>query len=761
MKRTSDKRGGLPRSSRRRRAFEIALIIIIALVLLGTSHFEINLLQLSEQLSTNRDFFTSVVYFSLININVILIIAISFLIFRNVLKLVVDRRRGVIGSRVRTKLVMALVFFAVAPTALMFYISTRFLTESFETWFSSRVEDIMYKTREAGALVYERDKLRVESLARIALQRISVKDASPALFGPNIDFHRLVGFDGEYGLDSVKIFDLEGNLLWKSGEDPATIESDNRNFFVLASLDRFRREPGIMSRSAVEVEGGRDVVRGIAPIFSQSLGGVVGVVMTEERFEAQIIQSVEAILGEFADLKPSAELIRSSYTILLLVMVMIIVFSATWLGFYVARGIIGPIQSLAIATREVALGNYDVELDSATDDETGQLIRSFNRMTKDLKSNEKKVRRFTDQLKKTNYELESRKKYWEVVLRSISAGVISIDANENITSVNDAAERLLGIEAREVIGAHAADALGSVLAGMFWQQISDRITAKGSFNFEVDMGAEGQGMTLLVDVSRIVDENGTNMGIVVVFDDASEKVKIQRMAAWREVARRIAHEIKNPITPIKLSAQRLLRRFNNHFDGDDKKVFESAIETIVAEVDSLRDLVNEFSKFSRLPTVKKRPENLNRIIEETAQFYAMSYSQLQFDLQGLSKNLPDVPLDKEQITRVFHNIVSNAVAAILQYRAEGGKISFSTQYLENLNAVRVKAEDNGGGIAEKIKQRVTEPYFSTKAEGTGLGLTIVNQIVTDHGGYLRISGNEGEGAVIIVELPLGDQSIQS
>lgn len=743
--------------SSRRRFFEVSSIIIISLILLATMHLEVNLFRLSSRLSENKDFFTSVIYFGLINVNVILILVLSFLIFRNVIKLVIDRRRGVIGSKVRTKLVVALVFFAVAPTALMFYISSRFLTESFETWFSSRVEDTMHKTREAGALVYKRDKRRLESLVRIALQRLQIKEFPPELGGDLLDASRLEGFDTEYRLDSVKVFDLSGSLVWKNETESESEEVNHSSigYFTLGAIDRFRKNVGMMSRGAVDVEGGRDVVRAAAPIYNRS-HKLIGVIVAEERFETQIIQGVESILADFAGLKPGAQLIRASYTILLLVMVLIIVFSATWLGFYVARGIVGPIQSLAVATREVALGNYDIELFVETDDETGQLVRSFNRMTKDLKVNQQKVKRFTDELKNTNEELERRKKYWEVVLQNISAGVMSIDSNGQVASVNDSAERLLGINASEAIGQGVESAVGEYLNEVFWKPIAERMRITSSFNLEIVFEHGGENLTLLVDVSRILDENSTNLGVVIVFDDASEKVKVQRMVAWREVARRVAHEIKNPITPIKLSAQRLLRRFGDHFDGEEKKVFESAIETIILEVDGLRDLVNEFSKFSRLPSIKKKTENLNEVIAEIVRTYSMSYPQIEFRLDDLQAGLPMVPMDREQMSRVFRNVITNAIAAITGHRKEG-LISFHTIYLESYNTVRVEIKDNGVGIPEKMRQRVIEPYFSTKSDGTGLGLAIVSQIINDHGGYLRIGGEEGAGAIIVIELPLGEE----
>lgn len=735
-------------------------MLVTTVLLLSLSRLEETLFSLSERLSESKDFLVSVFYFGLININVILILVLSFLIFRNVVKLVVERRRGVIGSRLRTKLVVALVFFAVAPTTLLFYVSTRFLTESFDTWFSSRVETTINKTREAGALVYKRDERRIESLARIAVQRVDV-DPQTRLFPgnvPNISGRRLEGFQAEYRLYGVKLYDVYGHLVWASvGEDKARKSKDTSVDFVLESIDRFQKNPGMMSRGIVEMDEGRDVVKGVAPLYGQPGNKFAGVILVEERFETQIMRSVEAILKEFSNLKPGAQLIRLSYLILLVVIVLIIVFSATWLGFYVARGIIGPIQNLAEATREVALGNYDIMLEAKTDDETGQLIKAFNAMIKDLKKHEDQVVRFTKELEETNEELDRRRKYMEVVLQNISAGVLATDAFGYITSINRAAEKLLGISGETAIGQPVQSALGHGMWEIFWKPITERLEGRLTFNGQVELDAAGRDLTLIADASRIFDENNADLGMVVVFDDASEQVKVQRVAAWREVARRIAHEIKNPITPIKLSAQRLLRKFGHEFEGENKQIFESCVETIVSEVDGLRDLVNEFSKFSRLPTVKTKPMDVNEVIRDVARLFAISYPQVRFDLSGLSPGIPQVPLDREQMNRVFTNLLNNAIAAI-QEVGEPGIIEFKSMLLDNFNTVRLEISDNGPGIPDKIKSKVLEPYFSTKKEGTGLGLAIVSQIIADHGGDLRVQDNQPRGTMIVMELPLGDKN---
>jgi two-component system nitrogen regulation sensor histidine kinase NtrY len=739
-----------------RRLLEMILMVVFSLLLIALSRLEGRLFDLSERLSVNQDFMVSVVYFGLINTNVLLILILAFLIFRNVIKLVIERKHGVIGSRLRTKLVVALVFFALAPTALLFYVSTRFITESFETWFSTKVEDTIVKTKEAGTLVYRRDKRRVESLARVALQKVKVErsESFPGARRSVIRTDALENFADDYRLQTIKIFDSQGKLIWSNHSDDLRGSQYAQDPFILISMDRFLKNPTMSSRGAVEVESGHDVVKGIVPIRDKDNKTLLGTLLAEERFDSQIILSVETILAEFSNLRPSAQLIKLSYTILLGVIVFIILFSATWLGFYVAREILSPIQGLAEATRAIAVGNYEVTLEERTDDEMGQLLRSFNRMVKDLKSNDEKVKRFTEELERKNLELDSRRKYMEVVLKNISAGVISVDANNIVTSINDAAEKLLRVDHDDTTGNTLTDGSNAPLLHIFLQNLLDQMDESPVFHGQVELDELGQKLTLLATANRILDENNDDLGIVIVFHDASEQVQAQRVAAWREVARRIAHEIKNPITPIKLCAQRLVRRFSSHFtDEKDHSVFNSCLDTIIAEVDSLRDLVNEFTKFSRLPTIKAIPTDLNKVILSSIAHYQSSYPHIDFTVEDLAAGLPLIPLDEEQMGRALGNLISNAIAAMPESLVRGC-IAFKTTLISNLNIIRIDIADNGVGIPEKLRHRVLEPYFSTKPEGTGLGLAIVNQIVTDHGGYLRIENNHPSGTVIVIELPL-------
>ena len=398
----------------RKRLVEFLLVILITAVLIALSRLETRLFTLSESFSENKEFFTSLVYFSIINVNVILALFLGFLLFRNIIKLIVERRKGIFGSKLRTKLVVSFAFFALAPTLLLFYVSTKFITRSFETWFSEKVKESMQLTRQAGSSVYEHDQKRLESLARIALRRIEASTLLETRWGAidSIEPLELLGFENEYGLQDIKIIKENGEQFWSSTQGYSSWKIPEKiDQTALHAIQIFTEHPDKLSLSRVVGESQQDVVKGFCPIRDPVYHRLLGVVVTEVRFETRILESIEKIIADFGNLKPGAQLIQMSYTILMVVMTLLIVFSATWLGFYVAREISGPLQRLADAAREVSQGNYEIMLESQRTDETGQLVEAFNLMTQDLRAHQSQNEEVQRSLQKTNEELERRRQY--------------------------------------------------------------------------------------------------------------------------------------------------------------------------------------------------------------------------------------------------------------------------------------------------------------------------------------------------------------
>jgi two-component system nitrogen regulation sensor histidine kinase NtrY len=367
-------------------------------------------------------------------------------------------------------------------------------------------------------------------------------------------------------------------------------------------------------------------------------------------------------------------------------------------------------------------------------DEIGMLVQSFNQMTGDLQTN--------------RMELEQRKKYMEIVLKSVAAGVISIDENGMITTINTSAEQMLEVKGEEVLEKKFSDVLAPEVVERMEELLRElRSSRKDAIRKQITVNLKGKILSLLINMTPLKDEEGKPLGVVAVFDELTQLIRAQRMAAWREVARRIAHEIKNPLTPIQLSAQRLRKRYLETLK-DDGTVFDECTRTIVKQVEELKKMVNEFSNFARMPASDPTPNHLNEVIQETLVLFQEAHKNVHF--QFVPHDLPILNIDRDQMKRVMINLVKNSLAAI----DKEGEVLIRTDYDSQKQVVRLEVSDDGCGIPDEDKGRMFEPYFSTKKSGTGLGLTIVNAIISDHNGYIRVRDNGPKGTTVLIELPV-------
>ena len=479
---------------------------------------------------------------------------------------------------------------------------------------------------------------------------------------------------------------------------------------------------------------------------------MVGVVVVNYYVPYSLVSKMKEISSsyyEFRQLKILKNPIKTWYILTLFLITAVIVFLAVWFGVYLAKSLTNPIQELAEATHQIAGGNLNIHLGEIGTDEIGILIASFNRMTEDLRSNRLALEKTHEEVIKSNQELEQRRRYMETVLKNVTAGVISVNKDGIITTINTSAERLLQINGSDVLGRNFREVLLSHHLDIVKGLLRDMVLAKQDIvSKQVTIQLKNTKLTLFINLTVIRDDNGEFMGTVVVFDDLTQLIKAQRMAAWREVARRIAHEIKNPLTPIQLSAQRLRKRYLSRF-SEDEKVFDECTEIIIRSVDELKTLVDEFSNFARMPAVQPTANNLNEIIREALTLYQEAHRTITFSFLA-DESLPQLQLDHDQIKRVLINLLDNAVAAI-----DGeGRIDIESAYNKELQMVSCIVADNGHGISAEDRPRLFEPYFSTKKTGTGLGLAIVNSIISDHHGFIRVKDNQPKGTKFIIELPV-------
>jgi two-component system nitrogen regulation sensor histidine kinase NtrY len=509
----------------------------------------------------------------------------------------------------------------------------------------------------------------------------------------------------------------------------------------------------------IQSAGQGDLIRGLVPVFSpQNPREVMGVLTAVYFVPQSLVSRVSEISAAFEDykqLRMVKQPIRSIYLATLSLVTVLIIFVAIWFGVFLAKGITGPIQKLVEGIQKIVKGNLDFAIPKSSGDEIGTLVDSFNQMTRDLKSSKSQVEKAHADLSKSNLELEQRRRYMEVVLRDVGTGVISLDSAGRIRTMNRSAEKILGIEAARILGKGYTD----LLQGEYLRLADELVRAVNraenhSITRQIKLRVRNGMLTLLVKVAILRDEEERYLGMVVVLDDLTQLQKAQRAEAWREVARRIAHEIKNPLTPIQLSAQRLRKRYLSQFEQDGA-IFDECTKTIINQVEELKDLVNEFSSFARMPAASPAPNSLNEIIREAMVLYEEGHKQIRFEFKPDSR-IPLFNLDKEQIKRVIVNLLDNAVAAVdaVGDKDGGGQILIESQLDPLMNLARIEVADNGCGVAAEDKPLLFEPYFSTKPSGTGLGLAIVNTIVSDHHGYIRVRDNIPRGSRFVIELPL-------
>lgn len=725
---------------RKREAIIIGISLLLISILIAT---QIHLTRISSEVPMGGN----IIIFALINIITLLIILFVYLFARNMFKLFKERQFDRVGTRLRTKLVLAFVSLSLFPTLLLFLVSAGYISNSIQNWFNRQIETALDESMEVAQTYYKNSAANAlyygQQISQFIKNRKLLNEENlPAL--KNLIREK----QKEYNLGVVEVFSAQREELVRAANPGLPISE----FTNPSSADLNTVLTG-KELSRVNSIGKADLIRGIVPVYSTwNEKDVVGVVVVNYYVPYSLVSKMKEITTsyhEFRQLKILKRPITTTYILTLLLITIVIISLAVWFGVNLARSLTDPLQDLADATRQIADGNLEIELSGGSRDEIGQLILAFNKMTADLRTNQHALNLANQDLQRSNLEIEGRRRYMETVLKHITAGVISTNSHGIITTINNSAENLLQISTVDVIGRNFREVLKAAHLDIIKEMLRDLVLQKQDIiDRQVELLINEARITLRVNVTLLRDENGDFLGTVVVFDDLSHLIKAQRMAAWREVARRIAHEIKNPLTPIQLSAQRLRKRYLARF-ADDDNVFDQSTETIIKSVEELKTLVNEFSQFARMPAAKPLPNNLNEIIGEAVTLYADAHRNIRITFAP-DEGVPELLLDRDQIKRVLINLLENGVAAV----DADGEITVRSSYNQELKMVSFTVADNGHGIPPADRSRLFEPYFSTKKTGTGLGLSIVSSIVTDHHGFIRVKENEPKGTKFIVELPV-------
>jgi two-component system nitrogen regulation sensor histidine kinase NtrY len=726
----------------KRRKREIIIIaVIVALVALLT-------LAENRVIHFGADFPISntILMFILININMLLLLLLIFLVMRNLVKLLYDRKRKVMGAKLRTKLVVAFIALTLLPTIVLFFFSINFITASIEFWFNVPVEQALENSLKVGRNIYT----ITEDNNRFFLDRIAYQIKTKKLYEPakhKALSHYVQVVQNAFNIHGVEVYGTNSKRITYA----LIPELENKPFSVISANDLQQEMNANNVRTISENIDRGELIRTIGTVpfgvkHTEAKAFVVlNVILPQDLSER--LSSISRGFEEYQQIKLLKKPIQITYYITLSIVGLLVVFCAVWFGFYLAKSITIPIMALAEGTKKVAEGDLSFTIGAVADDEIGSLVNSFNKMTKDLRGSREQLELSARMLRERNIEIEARRQYMEIVLKNVSAGVITLDAGGYITTINTSAEKMLHLKSRDVLHESYRSLLWGQHLNMAREVMDSLMNAKeNAVELPLKLIINGRPRSFLINLNSLKGNAGEHMGIVMVFDDLTELEKAQRMAAWREVARRIAHEVKNPLTPITLSAQRLSRKYSQELN---EPVFDECTRTIIDHVDLIKNIVNEFSSFARFPTADPKPGELLPIIEETVALYREGHPNINFSIQA-PPGIPILNLDRQQLKQAMINLVDNAIAAIKM----DGDIAISLVHDNAANKVRIEVADSGHGISDEVKTRLFEPNFSTKKTGMGLGLTIVSTIVNDHNGSVRVRDNDPRGAIFIIELPI-------
>ena len=695
---------------------------------------------------------TNLLIFGLINLNVLLVLFVLFLVLRSLAELLFERRIGRPGSKLKSKLIASFLSLTLIPTILLFFVALQFVSTSMDYWFNTSIEDSLQESLSlAQSILHDTAEDARQLHAGIAAE---LDDEPLDLDSPEAMQHILKAFaDDTFNrrLYAISLFPDNSDLQISVFRPPG-IELPLPRLPV-DLLTQVRQGTGNEITIQDTVQG--ELVRSVGEVVLDPAGTRKAILVTSLLIDNDELQRMEFIskgIEGYRQLKHFKDPFKFWIFIILLIVTLLIIFAAIWFGLYISRGITDPLGRLVAATQRVAEGDLEFEMESDADDEIGHLVHSFNQMTQNLRGSTKQLAETHYALQKSSQQSEQRRRYTEIILQNVSAGVISLDKDNRITTINRFAENLLNIDKNLFLGKTFMDVLSPSQQEIILNFIDElHLTGKTSVEQHLKLNVLGRNFSLLVHFTRLEDEEGTSLGHVLVFDNLTKLEKMQRMAAWREVAKRIAHEIKNPLTPIQLSAQRLRRRYPEILAEEDK-VFDECTSTIIGQVDELKRLVSEFSQFARMPQVQKGPADLASLAHDTLVLYREGHKHIAFSLTE-SAPVPIFSFDAEQIKRCLINLLDNAVAVL----PDGGRIDVELSPNETDNSIFLKVADNGPGISKENKLKLFEPYFSTKKSGTGLGLAIVSTIVSDHSGYIRVQDNEPQGSIFIIELPMLDR----
>jgi len=663
----------------------------------------------------------------ILNINLLLILLLLFLVSRTLVKVYIEQKRGIWGARLKTKLTITLVLISIIPSFTLYILSGGFFQISMDKWFGQKIEDTLDDALEFSRFYYEDLFQRHERMGAIIADEIKRKrllDDSKGLatYIQKNTSSRIPEYLG--------IYSPSGQLLQSSRKITPEVEKKFTNLAHTPPKDNKIRviEP---------LKKGELILSGLQ--ITNETGEFKAMLLIGEEIEiagTKRMKEIAIASRELQKSRPFKKILKWSFYIPLTLVTLMTVFFSVWVGIKMATEIVNPIEKVREGVSTIAKGSFDlINLEDKGQDEIGTLVMAFNAMAKDLKI--------------AKDEIEERRRYMEIVLDNVATGIISTDKIGTIKFLNKAARNILGIEKESWTGAPLKDILGDDFKKHMKFFLKEaRETDHGSVTREMRLNLKNDVTYIRASLTTLKDQASKTEGFVIAFDDITHIVRAERLATWREIAKKLTHEIKNPLTPIMLSAERIRRRLLPNVHDQEKEVLDSTTSVIIQSVDDIKGIVNELTKLTHISQTKTM-EDLNSIVDETVLLYKHLYQNI--SLRFEKNAVPPFLVDRDGLKRAIINLITNSVKAI---EDQQGLISITTQYDSFKSIGIIEVSDTGKGIPDEEKSKIFDPYFTKDTNGMGLGLAIVHSIILEHHGRIHVEDNDPRGTKFIIELPI-------
>lgn len=676
-------------------------------------------------------------------VNFIIVLALSFILARNLIKLFFEYQANRPGSKIKTKLVVTLITFSLFPALAMSFLAFGLINQNLQQWFSSPSEQLLGSSQVISRNYYEQSRLLRVPAAHLIAQQIN-----PQTLGLASRFQAQLE---EYGFGKTLVLDKEGMARYQKGDWAQSWPSSTMIEQVI------RGEPYYHVVRQIDVDRG---VVGV-PILDASDSVIAALFAQFSIPQSVAFHSIQVgdASAKYEAIKVSLRQLELNYFSILGLTTLAVVLGFVWLGTYIAKKITVPLEALAEGSGQLAAGNLDHRVDVTAADELGILVDSFNRMAEEIKQSRQKLEEANDELRETNAHLDERRRYIETILHNIATGVISIDESNVVRTINEAALKMLQLSREKILNKPLEQAADPQLFGELLT-IKKRSRLYGSYRKEVSFKQGDQQLHVATTVTSNPVPFGQEFEYLIVLDDLTELIRAEKFAAWQEVARRLAHEIKNPLTPIQLSAERVKKRFDKLLESSPanqnvqgfREVLVDSMRIITTEAEMLKELVEEFSRFARLPICKPVDVELHQLIEKTLKLYDGGLEKVAIR-KIFDPKIGQIRVDPQQMQRAFVNLIDNSLDALSEASIDPS-ILIRTCFNDGRESVTIEFHDNGIGMASEDYENLFLPYFSTKKKGTGLGLVIVRQIISEHNGFVRAEPNQPQGTRLIMELPV-------